>query len=209
MFEKEHLDAIHKFYQTRERWQELQAYRRLRASTGPVKNIFFGDSITNAWPLHEFFPNYSLLNRGIGGDNIYGLYERLNDDVFPYSPDRVFMLIGINGIQEDNFRIMDHVTAVAEMIKKQGIAVYLGSVLPLRYPDNWDRFQYQGKIVELNAALQAWSKSGAAGFMDYHTLLKDDTGQLAAEYARPDGTHVTFAAYQKMSDYVRPYLAEL
>ena len=44
------------------------------------------------------------------------------------------------------------------------------------------------------------------GFMDYHSALKDETGQLAAEYAKPDGTHVTFAAYEVMAEIVKPYL---
>jgi lysophospholipase L1-like esterase len=208
MFEQERLDAIHRFYETLERWHELQNFRSLKSDVKHVKNIFFGDSITEAWPLHEFFPNHSLLNRGIGGDSIHGLYKRLPDDVLPYTPKKVFMLIGINGIQEETSGIMERITAVAGMIAENGIQVYLGSILPLRYPDKWDRFQYQDKIVDLNAALCAWAQANAAGFMDYHTLLKDETGQLAAEFARPDGTHLTFAAYRRMSGYARQFLSD-
>ena len=59
------------FYETRDRWQEILNYRKLTAETGHVDNLFYGDSITDIWPLHEFFPNHSLLNRGIGGDNVH------------------------------------------------------------------------------------------------------------------------------------------
>ncbi len=208
MFEREHIQAIYAFYETRGRWRDIQNYRTLREGVGRIKNIFFGDSITEVWPLQEFFPNYSILNRGIGGDNIYGLYERMAHDVFPYSPDNVFMLIGINGIEEEKSRILSHITAVAEIIQTQGIRLYLCSILPLRHPDNWNRFQYQDKIVNLNADLNAWARTNATGFLDYHSLLKDDSGQLAAEYAQPDGTHITFPAYQKMAECVRPFLAK-
>ena len=54
--------------------------------------------------------------------------------------------------------------------------------------------------------LRKWADANGCGFMDYHSALKDETGQLAAEYAKPDGTHVTFAAYEVMSDVVAPYL---
>lgn len=206
MFEAEKIEAIRAFYETRDRWREIQNYRSIRPSVGSVRNIFYGDSITNAWPLHEFFPNHSLLNRGLGGDNVYGLYDRLQEDVLAYTPKRVFMVIGINGIDEEKERILAHIQALATMMRERGISVFLGTILPLRHPDNWDRFQYQGKIVEINAALKAWAAANADGFLDYHTPLKDETGQLAAAYAQPDGTHVTFAAYCRMADVVRPHL---
>jgi len=99
LFDPESLRAIQEFYDTRERWQEILAYRKLADRIGHVRNLFYGDSITEAWPLHEHFPNHSLLNRGIGGDNVCGLYLRLAEDVFAYTPEKVFILIGINGIE--------------------------------------------------------------------------------------------------------------
>ncbi len=208
MFEPEKQQAILDFYATRERWAEILRLRTLRPQVGRVKNIFFGDSITEGWRLHEFFPHHSLLNRGLGGDNIYGLHYRLADDVLAYRPERVFMLIGINGIEEPQERILAHIQAVAEQIRQAGSAVHLCSILPLRHPDNWNRFQYQAKIVAINAELQRWAAENGAGFIDYHSRLKAADGQLAAEHAQPDGTHITFAAYCRMAELVRPLLAE-
>ena len=207
LFTKESCDAIQKFYDSYEPCQPLlHDYRRLKGKVGHVQNIFYGDSITSGWPLKEFFPNVSLLNRGIGGDNTSGLYLRMEDDIFPYTPKRVFMLIGINGINAPNERMLAQISTLAQMMRKRDIDVCLSSVLPLRNPDKWDRSQYQGKIVELNGMLRKWADTNGCGFMDYHSALKDETGQLAAEYAKPDGTHVTFAAYEVMSEIVRPYL---
>ena len=171
------------FYETRDRWQEILNYRKLTAETGHVDNLFYGDSITDIWPLHEFFPNHSLLNRGIGGDNVHGLYYRLHDDVYPYTPKRVFILIGINGIEQEKQLIIDRTRAVAQLIKERGSEVWI------------------------NAEQAEWSRANLDGYLDYHSLLKDAEGQLAAEYARPDGTHLTFEAYRKMSALVRPLLA--
>ena len=207
MFDKEKIASIREFYETRDRWREIQNFRTLRPLVASARNVFYGDSITNSWPLHEFFPSHSLLNRGIGGDNIYGLYDRLQDDVLAYSPKRVFMMIGINGIEDEKAVILENIEAVALMMKARGIEVFLCSVLPLRSPDNWNRFQYQDKIVEINGDLRKWAEANVAGFLDYHSQLKDSSGQLASEFAQPDGTHVTFAAYCKMAEVVRPFLA--
>ena len=207
MFEQEATDNILRFYSTYPRYAEIEQFRTLRTSVNTVKNVFYGDSITAVWPLHEFFPNHSLLNRGIGGDNIYGLRLRLVDDVLPYRPARVFMLIGINGIEEPEDRIVAHILAVADLLRQQHIEVGLSSILPLRAPEDWNRFQYQDKIVRINAALRdAAARTEGYFFLDYHAAVRDESGQLAAECAGPDGTHVTFEAYCRMAEVVRPHL---
>ena len=207
LFTKESCDAIQTFYDSYEPCHALlHDYRRLKERVGHVQNIFYGDSITAGWPLKEFFPNASLLNRGIGGDNTSGLYLRMEEDVFPYTPKRVFMLIGINGIETPNDRLLAQTSALAGMMRERGVDVCLASVLPLRNPDAWNRFQYQDKIVELNGMIADWAKANGCVFLDYHSALKDETGQLAAEYARPDGTHLRFAAYEVMSEIVAPFL---
>ena len=182
------------------RYLEILNYRKIAPQR--IKTVFFGDSITNAFPLNEFFPNASLLNRGIGGDSINGLYFRLEDDVFPYHPEQVVMMIGINGIQMDFELIIRKITAVASLMKERGINVWLCSITPLRYPDKWDRFQYQGKIVKLNICLREIAEKEFAGFIDYHSALKDEEGELCVEYAKDDGTHITFAGYQVMAKVV-------
>ncbi len=203
IFCKKRLEDTLTFYQTRAEWHNILDYRTLTQQVKPVENIFFGDSITWAWPFGEFFPGLSFLNRGIPGDNVTGLNYRLNDDVLAYTPKRVFIMIGINGIQEEKDLIIARTRAVAQKIADSGSQVWLASILPLRNPDAWDRFQYQDKIVEINRELAQWSN-----FLDYHSLLKDETGQLAAEYAKPDGTHLTFAAYVVMSKFLSQIISK-
>jgi lysophospholipase L1-like esterase len=208
MFEKEHIDSIVKFYATYPRYAEIERFRTLRPSVGMVKNIFYGDSLTAGWPVQEFFPGHSLLNRGIGGDSVYGLWHRLEDDVFAYAPKAVFMLIGINGIGEPEDRITAHILALAGRMREREIKVGLSSILPLRAVDNrCDRFQYQDKIVRINGALKAAADGGGQFvFLDYHAAVRDPTGQLAAECAQEDGLHITFEAYRRMARVVRPHL---
>ncbi len=206
MFEQENIDAIMNFYATYPRYAEILSYRELTESVGTVRNIFYGDSITQAWPLHEFFPNHSILNRGIGGDSVYGLYQRMDFDIFPYNPGRVIMTVGINQIGETAERIYDHIMALADMMRKKDISMVLGSILPVREPA--PRVEHQDKIVEINEMLRQGADSEGYGFVDYHSAMKDETGQLAAEYTVEDGIHVTLPGYQVMAKLVRPFLLD-
>lgn len=208
MFEKEHIDRILEFYSTYPRYSEVVELRRLQQSVGHVDNVFYGDSITAGWPVQEIFPNHSLLNRGIGGDNVYGLYYRLADDIFPYSPKRVFMLIGINIIGEPEEQISSHILAVADMMNEKHIEVGLAGILPLREQGCVpELYQHQDKIVRINSVLKNAAKDNDGLFyLDYYSVVSDSSGQLATECAGADGVHITFEAYCRMAELVRPYL---
>ena len=88
---------------------------------------------------------------------------------------------------------------MAELIAERGSRVYLGSILPLRNPDAWNRFRFQEKIVDLNAEIRKLAESRFAGYLDYHAAVRDENGELAKPYARPDGTHLTFDGYIAMA----------
>ena len=204
IFNQEVIDTTLEFYETRERWHQILEFRKIRDQFTGIDNLFFGDSIIEGGLLHEFFPGHGILNRGIGGDNADGLYYRLQDDVLGYSPKQVFISIGINRIEDPDSTVK--IQELARIIQEHGIKVVICSILPLRYPDQWDRFKFQDKIVSNNLKLKQWAKNNSADFIDYHPAMKDDSGQLAAEYAREDGTHLTFAGYCRMSEVLSPSL---
>ncbi len=75
------------------------------------KVVFFGDSITQAGVepkgyitvmkdmlLKEGITNYDLMGAGIGGNKIYDLYLRIEDDVISKSPDIVVIYVGVNDV---------------------------------------------------------------------------------------------------------------
>ena len=76
------------------------------------KIIFFGDSITQAGVAPNGYITllqqmlvkngkdkaFDLIGAGIGGNKIYDLYLRLEDDVLSKKPDLVFIYVGINDV---------------------------------------------------------------------------------------------------------------
>jgi isoamyl acetate esterase len=77
-----------------------------------TKVIFFGDSITQAGVNPGGYikridsmcnaegqkENYEFIGAGIGGNKIYDLYLRMEDDVLAKNPDVVFIYIGVNDV---------------------------------------------------------------------------------------------------------------
>lgn len=74
----------------------------------PKKIIFFGDSITQQGVAPGGYVNlikksldsakYEVIGAGIGGNKIYDLYLRLEDDVINKKPDLVVIYIGVNDV---------------------------------------------------------------------------------------------------------------
>lgn len=55
------------------------------------KIIFLGNSITAGCDWHELFGNGNIKNRGIGGDIINGVIERIDEVV---NPKKIFLMMG-------------------------------------------------------------------------------------------------------------------
>lgn len=74
----------------------------------PKKVIFFGDSITQAGVQGNGYINllkktldptkYELIGAGIGGNKVYDLYLRMEEDVLNKKPDLVVIYVGINDV---------------------------------------------------------------------------------------------------------------
>ncbi len=74
----------------------------------PTRIIFFGDSITQAGVnpggyvdrLKKVLPadQYELIGAGIGGNKIYDLFLRMDEDVLAKKPDVVVIWVGVNDV---------------------------------------------------------------------------------------------------------------
>lgn len=168
-----------------------------------VKTVFYGDSITNGFQIHEFFPGASFKNRGISGDNLCGLYFRMDEDVFAFEPEQVILLAGINCIEDDIALMMKRYEAIGDLLAEKNIKTFFCSILPLRRTPECKRIEYQEKVIAVNTLLREMAERKFAGYIDYHSALKDANGELAEEYARPDGVHLLFQGYKVMADVLK------
>ncbi|MFN0292869.1 SGNH/GDSL hydrolase family protein [Pedobacter helvus] len=107
------------------------------------KVIFFGDSITQAGVQGNGYINllkkqvdstkFELFGAGIGGNKVYDLYLRLEEDVLAKKPDLVFIYVGINDVWHkqtsktgtDYPKYLKFYQALINKIKASGSAVVL------------------------------------------------------------------------------------
>jgi lysophospholipase L1-like esterase len=191
---------------------ELKRFRAANANlkppaAGEKRVVFFGDSITDAWPLATAFPGKPYVNRGIGGQTTSQMLVRFRNDVVALAPRVVVMLAGTNDIAGNTGPIslediQGNIATMVELARAHGIRVVLSSVIPVHNYTPASDLTFPRRPPEKIAALNRWLKDYAATsgcvFLDYAAAMSDDKGMLRRELA-DDGLHPNPAGYAIMS----------
>ena len=181
-------------YDTPYYWERKSHFDTLPQSESDI--VFLGDSLTNACEWHEFFRNIRLKNRGISGDTTNGLLNRI-DEVIESKPRKIFMMIGINDLNQG--RNVEVILNTYKIIlqsfqdKTSKTEVFVQSILPLnnqKRPNNGTN----NKIIELNAKLKSLAQEFSFHYIDLFSAFLDENNQLDARYTI-DGIHLNGQGY--------------
>jgi lysophospholipase L1-like esterase len=160
--------------------------------------VLLGDSITEGFSVDKYFPDRHVLNRGIGADIIgnalpesdkRGILRRMNESVFDCNPTDVFLLIGINDLCSGHKpeTIEAGYREILQQIKKKApnVHVHIESVLPCR--GNFAK--HNANVNDVNKRLQKLAKEFDYDYIDLHSKMTDDKGELKKELTT-DGLHL-------------------
>jgi lysophospholipase L1-like esterase len=176
-------------------------------ATGQARVIFFGDSITDAWHLDEYFPAKGYINRGIGGQTTSQMLVRFYQDVIALRPAVVVVLAGTNDIAGNTGPIAvedieANYASLAEVAHANGVQLIFSSVMPVHdYTPQSQNFFAQrdpAKILALNAWLKNYCSTNGPIYLDYFSALVDEHGLLRKDLAA-DGPHPNDAGYKIMA----------
>jgi lysophospholipase L1-like esterase len=167
--------------------------------------VALGDSLT-AWPntpwpsrLDAEDPNLRLIkNVGIPGNTTAQMRARLTTDVYPYSPNVLFVLGGTNdlGYGISGSATIANLRAIIVGAKSHKINVVLLLVPPDSYPS------MASKINSLNAAIIDLANSQRILYVDIHAPLANSAGTYFAKYTS-DGLHFTDLGAQVVANTIR------
>jgi lysophospholipase L1-like esterase len=191
---------------------ELGHYRAANAklpppAAGESRVVFFGDSITRAWPLERDFPGKPYVNRGIDGQTTSQLLLRLRDDVIDLGARAVVILAGTNDIAGNTGpisveEIEENFEAMAELARAHGVRVIFSSILPVHNytPGSADNFDLRPpeKIAALNRWLEGYCRANGLVYLDYFSAMVDEHGLMRRELA-DKGLHPNEAGYAVMT----------
>ncbi|RZM24617.1 MAG: GDSL family lipase, partial [Pedobacter sp.] len=156
--------------------QRLEYFQKMP----PVKKaiIFLGNSITERGEWQEILSDskFPVVNRGIGGDNSFGILARM-DEVLRARPKAIFLMDGINDqfrklpqeVSINNYRrIIRKIKAVSPKTR-----IYLESALPINETMTSEPYT-KGRnalVPKLNKMLQELAKEEQVTYIDICPLF--------------------------------------
>ena len=176
----------------------VSVFRSLPETEGKI--VMLGNSLNNNALWEELFPMGYLINRGISGDVVDGVCQRL-DEIIPDKPAKIFVITGtndfINNPEKPAIEVWNSYEKLIQTIRTElpDTKLYVQSTLPLNPKSKF----YEGfneRAMELNKLLDAGKERYGYFYLDIASLLSDENGDLA-EINTTDGIHLSATGYFK------------
>lgn len=186
--------------------KRVKYFQSLPVQKRPI--VFLGNSITEVGQWQDVTGIGNVINRGISGDNSYGVFYRL-DDILAQKPRKIFLAIGVNDIKRGTpieviAKNYERIILKVKSIQPKCI-LYLQSVLPVHEPilaSIYDNIR-NPRIIALNALMKALSVKHRLPYVDlYNDVFKDENGQLIRSLTT-DGLHLQPEAYVLWAEYLK------
>ncbi len=188
----------------------------------PKKIIFFGDSITQAGVQPGGYvdlikkalgvDNYEVIGAGIGGNKVYDLYLRMEDDVLNKKPDAVVIYVGVNDVWHkqssrtgtDYDKFIGFYNALIKKIQNNGAKVILCTPAVIGERKNGanemdaDLDKYSGAIRDIAAKNNLPICDLRKVFVDYNIAKNPDDKEKGI--LTSDGVHLNAVGNQTVAD---------
>ena len=190
---------------------------------GPVRLVFIGDSITDAWrdpngPQNQVFKDlwgqYNPLNLGISGDKTEHVLWRLENgelDGLQSGTKLVVMMIGTNNLgntpkstPEDTAEGIKCLVKTVRQKLPQSKLLLLGVFPRGKEPTD----PYRGQIKTINDTISKLDDGKQVKYLDLSDTFLDDNGVLPPE-VMPDQLHPNARGYSIWAEAMNPVIEQM
>jgi len=193
--------------------------------------VIIGASYAADWGRPNL-PGFSVINRGVGGDETSAVRARFERDVLAAKPAAVLIWGHINNIHRAppgemaavRERIKEDVRDMVKRARDSGITVYLATevTLPeavgfgnrvaaligsLRGKQSYAK-KINTEVIEVNHWLRAFARQQNLRLFDFERAFDDGAGFRRREFSKEDGSHISPEGYAALTRYAQEQLAK-
>ena len=192
-------------------WDDIQAFKKQDSIHQPAQHaiLFIGSSSFTKWTdVQDYFPGFSIVNRGFGASTLLDQIRYVKDIVFPYHPKQIVIYCG-----ENDLAASDKVTG--EMVYRRFITFFnlIRQKLPnvpivfISLKPSPSRWHLRQKMTVANDKIRMFlSTRKKAAFVDvYHKMLGPD-GKPLKEIYLDDDLHMNSKGYAIWQKELQPHL---
>ena len=198
-----------------------------------IKVIFFGDSITQAGVNPGGYVkridsiaraqgkmNYAFVGAGIGGNKIYDLYLRMEDDVLAKNPNVVVLYIGVNdvwhkrssGTGTDADKFEKFYNAVINKLKQKNIKVALCTPAAIGEKTDFSN-ELDGDLNKYSSIIRSIAQKNNCGlidlrqsFLQYNTVNNKENKEMGI--LTSDRVHLNEKGNQFVAEEMMKYITQ-
>ncbi|WP_018751978.1 GDSL-type esterase/lipase family protein [Paenibacillus sanguinis] len=197
--------------------QQLKSFVDLNRIAKKGGIVFAGDSITAGFPIHEMLIcKAPMFNRGINGYRTDDVKNGLEELVFSLEPEKVFLLIGTNDLNNGSHpqEIVSSIVEICQQIKRKlpAAVVFVQSVYPVNRSSEFSEsvFPMVGirtneAICQVNDGLRKICSEMNLSFIDLYPRLTDAEGELNPGFTY-DGLHININGYIVVREELKKYV---
>lgn len=192
----------------------------------PIKVVFFGDSITEYAVQPNGFitliqqrlkaeqkdKDYEVAGAGIGGNKIYDLYLRYEDDVLTKNPDVVVIWVGVNdvwhkrlfGTGTDWDKFGKFYTALIKKLQAKNIKVVICTPASIGEKTDYSN-ELDGDLNKYSGIIRDLAKQNNCDLMDFRTIfheynVKNNPDNKGEGILTKDGVHLNDEGNKYVAD---------
>jgi len=192
-------------------WNDIVQFKKSDASTTPSKNaiLFVGSSSFTKWTdVADYFPGYTIINRGFGGSTLPDVIRYAYDVILPYQPKQVVIYCG-----ENDLAASDSVLASDVVLRFKTLFGIIRQNLPqaniqfVSLKPSPSRQKLFPKMQAANEGIRMFLKGQRnAGFIDvYHAMLQAN-GSPRQDIFLEDMLHMKPDGYVIWQKIIQPHL---
>ena len=192
-------------------YSNIQKFKSEDSVHFPPKNaiLFIGSSSFTKWTnVQDYFPGFTIINRGFGGSSLPHLILYADDIIFPYKPHQVVIYCGENDFAASDTVSVDLVFnrfkklfgLIRERLPETAIAYISMKPSPSRKKD-------RQKIADCNLLIKnKKKKKNNTAYIDvYHKMLNKDKTPIKEIFTK-DSLHMNANGYKIWQKIIEPYL---
>lgn len=202
--------------------EKIERFHKMNETAEKGQIVCAGSSLMEMFPVEKFVQEDNIplviYNRGVGGFVTQELLDNIDVCILDLEPRRVFINIGTNDLSNPELSIDDMIQNYDKILtivqdRLPGVDIYMMAYYPINYDAATDEMKpgllirTNDKIAQANEAVQALAKLHQAGYIDINDPLKDEKGNLKAEYTI-EGMHIKEQGYRAIFESFLKYAME-
>lgn len=194
-------------------WQDIQNFRRQDSVQTPPAHpiLLVGSSSFTRWTdVQNYFPGYTILNRGFGGSTLADVLRYEEDLIFKYNPKQIVIYCGENDIaSSDTIKAQTVVNRFQNLFSEIRAVYPTVPVLFVSLKPSPSRWHLREKAIAVNKSIENFLKGqDNASFVSVWDEMLGTDGKPIQELFVEDNLHMNAKGYAIWQKLLQPYLVK-